>query len=337
MSFNKILILFIVTISVVFSHNLYGYLELTFNKLTTIAQPIEKEQTPVKKSAVSLNSTSQYKLDEIEKLSAQPSKKNQSFNSVQIHKCPRPPLLNTQTKTYFVLNTNLGKGYEEFLHELTQKLNAAFKYIENHIGISLNRAITLNIVFQTTREDYENYLVEQGASPEGNQGIYLASKNLSIVELKNNKQGIKTAIHEAIHAFNNAYWGNSLRFFNEGMAEHLESISIKGEVDHFNFTWIKHQQYGMQISTLLFSNVDWHGDNRYNLYQNSKALFHFLMSNIQGRKVIWEIMKREMKEPCNTLPNDTIEEILFEVFPNHQQAFDYWFMKELDHFLSKEK
>jgi len=266
--------------------------------------------------------------------------------------CSRPPFMDITTekqayikpdglkgyrigKKYYDLNTNLGKNDEAFFDELNLKLNSAFQYIENQLGIAFNQAITLNIVFKATRTGYEDYVREQGASPEGSQGIYLSKKNLAIVEIRKYEQGLNTAVHEATHALNEAYWGRTYRFFNEGLAEYLEVVTTKGDIPSFDFSWLTQQQYPKQISTLLFSEVDWHRNQSHQLYQNSKALFHFLMSDTNGRKVVWKIMKQEMEDPCRKLPKDKIVEILFDVFPNHQQEFDYWFSEGLQSFLNR--
>jgi hypothetical protein len=256
--------------------------------------------------------------------------------------CLPPPLSNITTQTimlthpdgttehkkikqYYVLHSNLSTKNNEFFNEFSQKLTTAFQYIEKSLGVDLLQQIKLNFVFQSTREDYEKYVLQQGRSPQNNQGMYLHHAHLSIVEIKNYQQGIATSLHEAIHAFNNSYWGYSLRFFNEGMAEYFENITLAGTVPAFDFSSLVEQQYPEQISTLLFSETDWHGNNTQYLYQNSKALFHFLMSDPLGRKLILEIMTLEQKHPCSALSNRTIETMLFDIFPNHQQAFDYWF------------
>jgi len=351
-----LIIVTIVLVSLVFNHKLYGYIELTLNKLTSISQSNEilntraqikikkndnllRVKTGVKQHPNIANSSQQY---------------SSEVNNIEIKRCQSSQLTDITTEThkylqadgsigyrvikkYYELDTNLGKGYEEFLTELTLKLNAVFQHIESQLGIKLQKKIKLNFVFQATRAGYEDYLIALGQSPEGNQGMYLSYNNLSIVDIKNKKQGITTAIHEAIHAFNNTYWGDSLRFFNEGMAQHFSAIYKNGSLPPFNFSWLQHQEYPMQISTLLFSETDWHSNKNHELYQNSKALFHFLMNNEKGRKVLLKIMKLEMKDHCTTLPKETIEEILIDIFPNHEQEFNYWFTDGLKKFLNREQ
>lgn len=352
---NTLLVIITITFCLTYGHKLYGYVEQTFIKLTAISSLSEPLKTDAfdgnKERTKKYNHQVKNPLPQV--LNHQKQDSNQ-LKTIERNSCSRPQLRDLTTenqgyikadgsegyrilKKYYYLKTNLGESFKGFLNELNTKLNATFQHIESQLHITLNQAISLNLVFQTTRADYKDYLLKLGISPEGNQGIYLPANNLSIVEIKTYEQGIKTAIHEAIHAFNEAYWGDSLRFFNEGMAEYLESITSTGEIPPFDFSWLTHQHYPKQISTLLFSEVDWHGDQRHELYQNSKALFHFLMSHESGKKVVWKIMKLEMEEPCTTLPKEVIEKILFDIFPNHQQDFDYWFINGRDNFVNSKQ
>jgi hypothetical protein len=247
--------------------------------------------------------------------------------------CTRPENL-ALTNQYFQLNTNVINKSDGFTLELKNKLNAAFKHIEKLLSIELNETILLTMFFSNTEEGYEALAQKYNRNSEGTQGIYISYYNVSLIKVNNYEQGIKTGIHEAIHALNYAYFGYTLRFINEGMAEYYEAISERGDIPLFDFTWLKHRQYPEQISTILFSKTDWHGVKTHDLYQQSKALFYFLMSNRSGRKVIWKILAKEMKDPCTVLSEDDIEQLLFENYPNHQQEFDYWFEEGLYRFLN---
>ncbi|WP_426359687.1 hypothetical protein ACPUVO_05530 [Pseudocolwellia sp. HL-MZ19] len=241
------------------------------------------------------------------------------------------------TKKYYVLTTNLDDQSGVFTNELNQKLFFVFQHIENEFNINFSHKLDLSIAYQGSRTDYEDYVMEQGRSPEGTIGVYLYPEHASVIEFIDHKQAITTSIHETIHAFNRSYWGELLRFFNEGMAEYFEKVAISGEFKAFDFSGLQDQKYPMEIENLLFSETDWHGDNNHKLYQNSNALFHFLMSNEKGRSLIWEIMQLEKEESCSVLPESTILEVLFEMYPNHQQEFDYWFEDGLALFLKNKK
>jgi len=45
-------------------------------------------------------------------------------------------------------------------------------------------------VFQTTQEDYEDYVTGLGLSPEGNQDMYVYPDNVAVIEYKNHQQFI---------------------------------------------------------------------------------------------------------------------------------------------------
>ncbi len=247
--------------------------------------------------------------------------------------CKRPEKL-VLTNQYFQLNTNLNAKSDSFTLELKKKLNTAFQHIERSLNTELNQTVLLTMLFSSTRADYEDLARKYRREPEGTQGMYISYHNVSLIDVKNYEQGIKVGVHEAIHALNYTYFGYTLRFINEGMAEYYQAISENGDIQLFDFTWLKHRQYPEQISTILFSKTDWHGVKTHELYQQSKALFYFLMSNENGRQVLWAILAKEMEDPCTVLSEDDIEQLLFEVYPNHQQEFDYWFEEGLNNFLN---
>jgi len=261
-----------------------------------------------------------------------PKEFTQRIDELPKIQCQRPEKLGFSNQ-YFTLKTNYRNESNEFTTELKKKLNATFKHIETSLSINFKQTISLTMFFQMSREDYENFALKYGRSPYGNQGMFLSPENISIVEVKNYKQGIKTSIHEAVHTLNYAYWGRSLRFFNEGMAEYYKEISINGEIPPFDFSWLQHLYLPEQISTILSMDTDWHGDRTIELYQLSKAFFYFLMSREEGRKVVWEILKREKEDLCSELSDDNILQMLRDNFPNHDQAFDYWFEDGVNAFL----
>ena len=262
-----------------------------------------------------------------------PKKLTPSLDELPKVQCQRPEKLGFSNQ-YFKLKTNYRNEPNEFTSELKKKLNATFKHIERSLNINFKQTISLTMFYQRSREDYENFVLKYGRSPYGNQGMFLSPENISIVEVKNYKQGIKTSIHEAVHTLNYAYWGHSQRFFNEGMAEYYKEISVNGEIPPFDFSWLQHLYLPEQISTILTLDTDWHGDRTIELYQLSKAFFYFLMSREEGRKVVWEILKREIEDPCSELPDDTIIQILIDNFSNHDQAFDYWFEDGVNAFIN---
>lgn len=244
---------------------------------------------------------------------------------------------NKRIKTYYELSTNLDRQSGDFTTELNNKLFQLFQSIEREFNINLKRKVDLNLVYQGSRTGYEDYLLELGRSAQGSIGKYLYPEHISVIEMRSYEQAMQTSIHEAVHAFNQSYWGHTLRFFNEGLAEYFENITVDGTVAPFDFSRLTHQEFPMEIDVLLFSDTDWHGDTQHKLYQNSNALIHFLMSNKQGRNVIWEIMELERKETCLVLSKAIVLDILFETYPNHQQDFDYWFKDGLALFLQSKE
>ncbi|MDU0353816.1 hypothetical protein RS130_07645 [Paraglaciecola aquimarina] len=118
------------------------------------------------------------------------------------------------------------------------------------------------------------------------------------------------------------------------MAEYSEFVAADGTLSTFNFSHLKHQSHPMEIPIILAYEGDWHIGNHYELYENSKALFYFLMSHEVGRQVISKIMTLETENYCSGLSKDRIEDILEGYLPNFEQEFDYWFSDNLYIFLN---
>lgn len=260
-------------------------------------------------------------------------------NKIQTtRECFAPLLPQNATKQaghFYQLKTNLNQESKGFIKELNQKLYLIFNDIEASFNIQLTRAVNLNLIYLPSQEIYENYLMGLGRSVTGSIGVYLYPEHISVIQSTNAKQVMISSLHESIHAFNQSYWGKTLRFFNEGMAEYYENISMDAKFEAFDFSGLTDQSLPLAIDVLLFSETDWHGANKSRLYHNSNALFHFLMSTQQGRTVIWVIMKLEAKDSCSTLSEHQVLNVLFELYPNHQQEFDYWFKEGLFNFLQK--
>ena len=185
MSLKKIILLLLVIISLVsisFGHKLYGYVEQTLNELISISTLNE----PLGTEKIDKSNRNDHLLKQLPTVFTQPKLDSHQLESLQINNCPRPPLIDITTETkafikpdgikefriqkkYYDLNTNLNKSAKAFLHELNIKLTFAFEHIEDQLGITLNQAIKLNLVFQATRTDYEEYVLALGAPPEGSR------------------------------------------------------------------------------------------------------------------------------------------------------------------------
>lgn len=325
-----LIVLSVILAFLTFKNDIINYLKLTYENIFSHPEVATKkalidDQKIKHKPTIKLNN--QYKNNIY--IPDEPLRLKPKNN---LNKC-LPETNNTSSNSSFTLTTNLSTQSALFLNNLNHKLNLTFKHIENSLTINLHKNIMLDMVFQTSDTDYENYVMLHGRQVGDHQGLYLFPEHIAIINASDFSRTTEIALHEAVHAFNQSYWGYSLRFLNEGMAQYFENITTNGTIPPFDFSALAHRQYPMQISTLLFSDTDWHGDNTNELYQNSKALFYFLMSTLKGRLVIKEIMLLEKENPCSTLPKSTFEEVLFDIFPNHQQAFDYWFSDGVNSFL----
>lgn len=305
------------------------------DKLTSSTEALQS--TPEKTYSVSVNQNS-YSIRNLY-YEEQAQKDAQTINAPLSPKkmnCLRPDEV-SHNNGYFKLDTNLDANSHKFVSELDKKVNTTFSNLEQTLEVKFEHTIPLDIYFKVTKEDYDNFVLEHGASPKGTQGKYLNWHNISIVHFINYEQGIRVAVHEAVHALNYYYWGITQRFFNEGIAQYYENISENGHIPPFDFYWFTEPQYPLMVTNLLFSKMDWHGSTEYELYQQSSALIYFLMNNEQGKRVIWRILELEGEDPCSSLSNDEIEDVFREEYENYQQEFDNWFKEGIYEYLEKNK
>lgn len=332
----KFSLLFILLFIIIFFTSINtGAISDLLGKLTNSTEALQSTEIQVSKVGVNKNGyfirNSYY--DEPEQKDAKTT--NIHLSPKKTH-CLRPDEV-SHNDGYFELDTNLDVDANKFLSELDKKLNITFSNLERKLKIKFEHTIPLDIHFKVTKEDYDNFVLEHGGSPEGTQGKYLNWHNMSIVHFMNYEQGIRVAVHEAVHALNYYYWGVTQRFFNEGIAQYYENISENGHLPAFDFFWFTEPQNPMMVTDLLFSKMDWHGSTKYELYQQSSALIYFLMNNEQGKQVILNILKLEAEEPCSSLSNNEIEEAFIEGYQNYQQEFDYWFKEGIYEYLEKNK
>ncbi|MDU0353815.1 hypothetical protein RS130_07640 [Paraglaciecola aquimarina] len=202
-----LIILLLITLSLAINRHFAGYLEnLFFNMSSFTDSQQTKRQGSVATPADSRLNTGGDKVS----VNTPPTELFKK-TKVIVDPCRSTEFVErtSNKQKYYELNTNLGEGYEGFLAELELRLNSVFLHFEQRLGITLDKSMKLNFVFQTTRQDYENYSWSLGKSPIGNQGRYISEINLSIVEMKSKEQAMTVAVHEAIHAFNFIYWGRT--------------------------------------------------------------------------------------------------------------------------------
>ncbi|TMP39549.1 DUF1570 domain-containing protein [Pseudoalteromonas rubra] len=238
------------------------------------------------------------------------------------HYSDRPPeqgamqyrFKSNQALDYFELDLDPGAQSTDFRNRLEAKLNAVFRTYSGIIGLEAMRKVKLRIVVANNRSAYIKMLDVLGASPKGNQGIYVSKHNVAVVEYRNEAQAMRTAVHEAVHAINQAVLGNSPRWFNEGIAEYFEYIETSMNLSKLkpNRSWVRNDYL---VGTLVHPNSlfeaagSWRGKAQSRMYKSSWAFMYYLMSSQRGRAQLKHYMRLEQKNPCNLLRNSQIQSI----------------------------
>ena len=95
-------------------------------------------------------------------------------------------------------------------------------------------------------------------------GFHSSRENIAAVWHKNDKQLMRTAIHEAAHVNNWAMLGRTPTWLNEGLAEYLERMNVYGQAVEIepNRGWLRTlKTEPLSLRTVLRSSrEDWSGE-----------------------------------------------------------------------------
>ncbi|MCG7534104.1 DUF4124 domain-containing protein [Pseudoalteromonas sp. OOF1S-7] len=229
-----------------------------------------------------------------------------------------------QALDYFELELDSGALSHDFRNRLEARLNAVFRTYAGIIGLEAMRKVKLRIVIANNRRAYSKMLDVLGSSAAGNQGIYKAAHNIAMVEYRNEAQAMRTAIHEAVHAINQAVIGNTPRWFNEGTAEYFEYIETSMNLSQLkpNGAWVRNSYLvGSLVHPhgLFEAAGSWRGKAQSLMYRSSWVFMYYLMSSQRGRSQLKHYMRLEQENPCDLLgfgPVQSIFETREEQFAN---------------------
>ncbi|QPB85358.1 DUF4124 domain-containing protein [Pseudoalteromonas rubra] len=207
---------------------------------------------------------------------------------------------------YFDLELDYGVLGQAFRNRLEARLNAVFRTYTGIIGLEAMRKVKLRIVIANNRRAYKKMLDVLGSSAAGNQGIYKTAHNIAVVEFRSESQAMRTAIHEAVHAINQAVLGNTPRWFNEGTAEYFEYIETSMNLSQLkpNGAWVRNDYLvgGLLHPNSLFEAAgSWQGKAQSVMYRSSWAFVYYLMSSQRGRSQLKHYMRLEQEDPCDLL------------------------------------
>jgi hypothetical protein len=136
-----------------------------------------------------------------------------------------------------------------------------------------------------------------------------------------------------VHAINRGIIGSSNKWFNEGMAEYLENITINLDtaVIKRNDTWYKNGKLKYRPlplrKVLSASRKDWNNQSKSNLYSTSWAFIYFLMDDTKRKAKLVKILKAEQQNLCNTLSFKQTMQIFNMDDRELQNKFSRWLIE----------
>lgn len=231
-----------------------------------------------------------------------------------------------QVIDFFELNISGTHITNQFKNVLSTKLNAVFRGYTSIVGLDAMQKVTLTIKVLPNRREYEQAVRSYGGDPKGSVGIYFGRHNLALVEQRSQYATMQTAVHEAVHAINQAVIGYSPRWLNEGLAGYFQTIKVNMQVGtvypnsaRLDSGYIKGNI--LPPYDLINAESDWKSYNTDLMYKSSWAAIHFLMSTAKGRQSLKTLMLYEQIERCRSLNHQESSKLLAEHFPNLHDRF----------------
>ncbi|MBU3003430.1 DUF4124 domain-containing protein [Paraglaciecola arctica] len=234
---------------------------------------------------------------------------------------------------YFKLNISGANVPFEFKEKLTHSINKLFALYGQLIAKEDLRQVVVNLRFFTSKQRYRAYSQKHAPSLKNTAGFYDNGTNEAVIMYQNSERALTTAIHESVHAINRGIIGSSNKWFNEGMAEYLENITVNlsTAVIKRNQSWYKNGKLKyrpLPLRKLLSaSRKDWNSQSPSNLYSTSWAFIYFLMDDTKRKAKLVKILKAEQQNLCNTLSFKQTMKIFDMSDRELQNRFSRWLAK----------
>lgn len=145
---------------------------------------------------------------------------------------------------------------------------------------------------------YQRYVGESlGASAENTLGLYSGfMKQLLIWNAPERDSMMRTVVHEGFHQYLDLAAYRVPRWFNEGMAEYIETSEVingrwtDGQVRHDHLEVLKEYDVMPLESIITMTYQDFASGHVYWHYSNSWALIHFLRNSTKENEAIFDAM-----------------------------------------------
>jgi hypothetical protein len=192
-----------------------------------------------------------------------------------------------------------------FQDELSQRLERLTKEYAQVLDVTAVREVRLNFRFFKQQAEFDRYKKRVAPKSPSRTGFYRHAANEMVILVIDEDAGLRTSIHEAVHAINRALFGSMAKWLNEGLAQVLAANTADS----------LHKISSIKTSLSngkLFkaTDDDWNGPLRHQLYLSSKVLIHQLMTTEQGRNSIARLLLAEQVNGCDDLTSADVYRIL---------------------------
>ncbi|MBQ4864727.1 DUF1570 domain-containing protein [Pseudoalteromonas sp. MMG013] len=239
------------------------------------------------------------------------------------------------TLDYFELNVQAGGLPVRFKNQLSANLRAVFRAYATLVGLKVMRKVKLNLHILPNTRAYNHEVKSLGGDPTGTTGVYFGSKNTAYIKYSTFEHTIKVAVHEAVHAINEAVIGDTPQWFNEGLAEYFEytHVHMQASIIEPNKSWVSLNgrllKSVIQPRKLVHTSSHWRKSNYAQMYRSSWAFVYFLTSDDTRKSLLRKYLLAEQSNKCDTLGNDQVWTYLTARQGNLEQAFVHFTKSKL--------
>ncbi len=192
-----------------------------------------------------------------------------------------------------------------FQNELSQRLERLTEEYAQVLDVTTVREVRLKFRFYKQQVEFDRYKKPVALKALSRSGFYRHAANEMVILVTDEDAGLRTSIHESVHAINRALFGSMARWLNEGLAQVLTANTSNTE------SKVPRTKYSMPKGKLFrATDEDWAGPLRNQLYLSSKAFIHQLMATERGRNSIARLLLAEQVNGCNDLTSGDVSKIL---------------------------
>ena len=219
-------------------------------------------------------------------------------------------------KQYFRMSiTAAGGNLPPFLHDrLSADLKQLYFILSRWLPDQYIKQVDLNVKVFNDQTKFDVYREEHVPGLETASGFYKPSMDEAVVMVQRDAAMTQSiARHEATHVINSGLYGRTPVWFNEGLAEYFERLSIEGQGKRVNPSpyHLELLQEAladgelMSVSDYLsIKDRSWRDHEQNMMYAMAWSVVHFMMQDSLGRetmKLLMIHMAENFCQPVNTV------------------------------------